>query len=113
MDNKVGIELTKKLVVESLDVIDVSLEKLKDGFQLSDVFSIFMEAKDLDFLFSQYKELAEEIKDLDDTEIETLVDLTISELEIENEHLKDFVVKLIKFIHSGYELFVSYKVLKS
>lgn len=112
MEEKLGIELLKKLVVESIDVFYVVKDKLSDGFQWTDVLPIAMEAKDLNFVITKWGEVGAQFKDMDTAEFESLVGLAVDELGFENEPLKNFIIKLAIFASSGYEVFEAYKALK-
>lgn len=111
-ETKVGIELLKKLVKELVQLGKVTNEELKDGYQWTDLWSIFGEAKDLTFVFTNWKEIKSQFDDLDQQEIKDLVDSLVGELDIKEEEIVDLIEKSVDFAESGYELFLAIKALK-
>ena len=73
-EEKVGIDLLKRLVKELVELGKITDTKLEDGFQYSDLFAIAMEGKDLAFVFSNWVEVRQQFDDLAIAEIKELTD---------------------------------------
>lgn len=114
MDEKeeIGVELLKKFIKESIDLGKVIQERLKDGWQWTDLLPILVEAKDLSFVVKNWNEIREEFQDLTEDEIVELVKSTVGELGVSDEEILDLVDCIIEFASSMYHLVLAFKAIK-
>lgn len=111
-DEKVGIDLLKRLVKEVVELGKVTNEQLKDGFSWTDMWAIGMEGKDLSFVFINWTAVKEQFDDLSPEEIKQLVDELVIELGFTDEEVLDLIEASVAFAESGYNLFIAIKNLK-
>lgn len=107
----VGIEKLKKFVKEAVETGKVINEALKDGFQVTDLWSIIMEGKDLSFVVTDWSTIKKEFNDLTIEEAKELVDALVIDLNITEKEVLDVIKNSIDFAEAGYALFVSIKAL--
>lgn len=113
MENeKFGIDALEKVIVESVDVFEVAKDKLSDGFQWMDVIPIAAEAKDLNFLITEWTKLGQQFNDIDPEEFEQLVGKLVDELGFVKEKVKVFIMKLAAFAVAGYDVYEAFNDLK-
>jgi len=113
MDEKVvGIELLKKLVKELYQFGTTVNEKLKDGFQYTDLWSIGLEGKDLSFVFTNWPEVKAEFNNLSTTEIKELVDELVLNLNLADDQVLNLIEQSVDFAEAGYNLFLAIKDMK-
>jgi hypothetical protein len=106
----VGTELLEKVIKEGVEVYKVASEKLADGFQWQkDSLPIVWEVKDLSFIFTKWKEIAEEGKDLSFDEFETLIQKLIGELGGTSEEIEELIICATDWIKSTYDMYMSVK----
>jgi len=111
-EEKVGIDLLKRLVKEVVELGKVANEKLKDGYQWTDLLAIGMEGKDLTFAFTNWAEIKEQFDDLSTEEIKALVDELVLEMGFTDEEVLDLIESTVTFAEAGYNLFKAIKALK-
>lgn len=109
----VGVEKLKKFVKEAVETGVVIQEALKDGFQITDLWSIVMEGKDLSFLVTDWSNIKKEFNDLTIEEAKELVDALVSDLKITEKEVLDVIKNSIEFSEAGYNLFLSIKALSA
>lgn len=109
---EVGIDLLKKLIKEVVELGDVVNEQLKDGWQVTDLWPIFMEGKDLSFVMTNWSEVRLEFNDLTTAEIKKLTEELVNVLDIKQENILNLIEASIDFAESGYILFSAIKGLK-
>lgn len=111
-DEKVGIDLLKRLVKEVVELGKVTNEQLKDGFSWTDMWAIGMEGKDLSFVFTNWATVKEQFDDLSTEEIKQLVDELVTDLGFTDEEVLNLIEASVEFAESGYNLFIAIKNLK-
>lgn len=112
MEGKVGIELLKKLVKNAVELGTTVNEKLKDGFQYSDLWAIGMEGKDLSFVFTNWASVKQEFDDLSTSEIKNLVDELVTDLGLTDDDVLNLIEQSVDFAEAGYNLFTAIKGMK-
>lgn len=106
----VGTELLEKVIKEGVEVYKVAKDKLADGFQWQkDSLPIVWEVKDLSFIFTKWKEIAEEGEDLTFEEFETLIQKLIGELGGTSEEIQELIVSATDWIKASYAMYMSIK----
>lgn len=106
----VGTELLERIIKEGIEVYSVAKSKLADGFQWQkDALPITWEVKDLSFIFTQWKEIAEEGEDLTFEEFETLIQKLIGELGGTSEEIEELIICATDWIKSTYDMYMSIK----
>lgn len=107
----VGIEKLKKFVKETVETGKVINEALKDGFQVTDLWSIIMEGKDLSFVVTDWSSIKKEFNDLTVEECKELVSALVTDLNIMEQEVINVINNSVDFAEAGYALFVSIKAL--
>jgi uncharacterized membrane protein YvbJ len=87
-----GIKETKEAVTLVIRVVDALVQGSKDGeFGFSDVVLLVSALKNSSEAFRDIKAIPEEIKDLDQFEIQELCEYVKEELKIEKENIHELV----------------------
>jgi hypothetical protein len=112
VQDKVGIELLKKFLAEAVEFFLVVKDKMKDGYQWTDLWAIVMQGRDLTFVFSNWEEISNELGELDDEEIMELTKQAVGDLGLTDEELVTLVGDIAEFANAGYNVFKSIKAMK-
>lgn len=107
------ITLLTKVIKESVELGKVVNDKLGDGYQWTDLIPISLEAKDLIFIFNQWAEIKEEVKDLDNDEIKQLIEELVADLGITKAEVVALIEAIVAWGDATYEVIVAFKAMKA
>jgi len=100
-----GIENIKKSLLVVINFAESLENKLEDGkLSWPERFGLIKDLKDLPEIIANYKELVEEIRNLDEVEKSQLLEFVRAELDLENDRVETAIEAVLSFLQSLSEL---------
>jgi len=100
--NEVGVEKLKKVLKAVIDLGGSIAEKSEGGLSIVEIVSLVAESfGKLNFVFVDFKAIAEEASDLDQNEWEELVDYFAEEFDIDNDLAEEKVEAAVDLLSAA------------